>query len=70
MADAAIDAARLDGAAIGRQIVEARAEARVDVFLQHIGTRVDMRIGVIDTETFLHASSPLQLLSLNPDRLI
>ena len=70
VADAAVDAARFDGTAIRRQIIEARAKTRVDVFLQHIGTRVDMRIGVIDTETFLHASSPLQLLSLNPDRLI
>jgi hypothetical protein len=58
VADSAIDAARFDGAAIGRQIVEARAEAGVDVFLQHIGTRVDMRVGVVDTKSFLHSSAP------------
>jgi hypothetical protein len=54
----AIDAARFDRAAIGRQIVEARAKAGVDVFLQHIGTRVDMRVGVVNTKSFLHFSAP------------
>jgi len=58
VADAAVDAARFDGTAIRRQIIEARAKARVDVFLQHIGTRVDMRVGVIDTEAFLHSLPP------------
>jgi hypothetical protein len=29
-----------------------------------------MRIGVIDTEAFLHSSSPLKLLALRQDRLI
>jgi len=51
---ATIDAARFDGTAIRRQIVEPPPEIRVDVFLQHIGARVDMRIGVIDTEAVLH----------------
>jgi len=58
VADAAVDTARFDGTAIRRQIIEARAKARVDVFLQHIGTRVDMRVGVIDTEAFLHSLPP------------
>jgi len=64
VAHAAIHTARFDRAAIGRQIIEARSEARVDIFLQHIGARVDVRVGVVDAEAFLHASPPLQLLSL------
>jgi len=68
--DAAVDAARFDRATIGCQRVEPRTEARIDVFLQHIGAWVDMRVGVVDTEAFLHASPPLPLLSLTQDRLI
>jgi hypothetical protein len=52
----AVGAARLDCLAIGRQIIEARAKIRIDVFFQHIGARVDMRIGVEDPEAVLHDS--------------
>ena len=58
VADATIDAARFDRAAIGRQVVESRAKAGIDVFLQHIGARIDMRIGVVDAKSFLHSSAP------------
>ena len=58
VADATIDAARFDRAAIGRQVVESRAKAGIDVYLQHIGARIDMRIGVLDAKSFLHSSAP------------
>jgi len=70
VADTTIDAARFDGTAIGRQIVEAQPEPRIDVFLQHIRTRVDMGVGIIDTEAFPHFPSPLRLSTSTPGRLI
>ena len=59
VADAAIDAARFDRAAIGCEVVEARAKAGIDVSFQDVGTRVDMRVGVVDTESFFHMVSLL-----------
>ena len=58
VADAAVDAARLDRNTVGRQIVEPLAKARIDVFLQHIGARVDMGVGVVDAKAFLHRFLP------------
>ena len=54
VADGPILAARFGRTPIRRQIVEARAEVRIDVFFQHVRAGVDVRIGVIDAEACLH----------------
>src|SRR5215469_3790979 len=43
---------------MGREIIEPCTEARVDVFFQHIGAGIDMRIGVVDAEPVSHRCPP------------
>src|SRR5207248_3751833 len=43
-----------DRYAICRQVREASAEPRIDVFFKYLGRRLDMRIGVIYAQPVLH----------------
>src|SRR5689334_4443521 len=55
-------AARRSGAdrdAIGRQLIEARAEPRIDIFVDDFGRWLDMGIGVIDPQPVLHHAPSL-----------
>src|SRR5215203_3213803 len=53
--------ARITGAnrhPIGREIGEARAKARIDIFVENLGGRLDMRIGVEYAQPVLHPALP------------
>ena len=54
----AADRALPDGKPVGRQFGEARPEIRVDIPFQHLGSGVDVRIGIINAEPVSHAASP------------
>src|SRR4029077_10601594 len=55
---AAIEGARLDLGLVGRKVVEPGAERGIDVFLQHVGAGIDMRVRVADAKSVAHRSSP------------
>src|SRR5260370_671843 len=50
--------ARADRGLVGGELREARPEPRIDVFVEHLGTGVDVRIDVVDAKTVFHAWSP------------
>jgi hypothetical protein len=54
----AADLARLDRDLVGRQLRQARAEARVDVFVEHLGAGIDVRIDIADAKSVSHRWSP------------
>ncbi len=43
---------------IGREIGQARAEARIDLLVENFGGRLDMRIGIENAQPVFHAALP------------
>jgi hypothetical protein len=52
---------------VRRQLAKARPEVRVYIPLQHLGGRVDVRIGIINAKPVLHSALLVRHLQVNPD---
>src|SRR5216684_2476337 len=50
--------ARADRGLVGGKLRETRPEARIDVFVEHLGAGIDVRVDVIDPKAVFHGSSP------------
>ena len=64
-AGAAAFFARLDRYLEGRQLRQARAEGRIDIFVEHLGAGVDVGVDIVDAKAVLHAGCSRFIMAAN-----
>src|SRR6266566_3347558 len=50
--------ARADRRLVGGEFREPRSETRIDIFVEHFGAGVDVRVDVVDAKSVFHSSPP------------